>query len=330
MPVTDNDVRTVYLTANEGAAGQRLDVYLAKTLPDLSRSRIQQWIREGRVVVDDSSPRVSMKLRGGESIEVEPAPLKPLRAFAEEIPLEILFEDADVAAVNKPAGMIVHAGAGQASRSGTLVNALLHHFGQSLSGAGGDLRPGIVHRLDRWTSGVILVAKTDRAHRGLAQAFEARQVKKVYLALVRGEVGKSRDVPRTRKERPVEEDSEWWTRVEAPIGRDPRQRHRMAVVESGRSAVTDYRPLRVRSKPAHSLLEVRIHTGRTHQIRVHLSWVGRPIVGDATYGAPSDDAARFFLHASHIEISHPVTGELLIIDAPLANDFRDRLELLAL
>lgn len=325
-----NDPKTIYLTAPEQAAGQRLDVHLAESLPDLSRSRLQQWIRDGRVSVDDVSARVSMKLRGGESIEVEPAPLKPLKAFPENIPLDILFEDDHVAAINKPAGMTVHAGAGEASHSGNLVNALLHHFGNSLSGEGGELRPGIVHRLDRWTSGAILVAKSDRAHKGLAQAFESRQVKKVYLALVQGEVANPRDSNRTVMERAVEQDAHWWTRVEAPIGRDPRRRHRMAVVASGRSAVTDYRPLRTRSKPAHSLLEVRIHTGRTHQIRVHLAWVGRPIVGDVTYGGAADDSERFYLHASHIAVSHPITGDPLVIDAPLPPDFRARLDSLAL
>ena len=319
-----------FLTAAEDAAGERLDVYLSKALDDISRSRIQQWIREGRVSVDETACRPSMKLRGGESIEVEPAPLTPLHAFAEDIPLEIHYEDDDIAAINKPAGMTVHAGAGEAAQSGTLVNALLHHVGSSLSGEGGELRPGIVHRLDRWTSGIILVAKTDKGHQGLAKAFEARQVKKVYTALIQGEVGDPEQGRRTVKERPVEEDGQWWMRIEAPIGRDPRRRSRMAVIDSGRAAVSDYRPLRVRSKPAYSLLEVRIHTGRTHQIRVHLSWVGRPIVGDATYGAAAESGERFFLHAARIEIAHPLTGALLRIEAPLAQDFKDRLAALSL
>jgi 23S rRNA pseudouridine1911/1915/1917 synthase len=235
-----------------------------------------------------------------------------------------------MAAVNKPAGMTVHAGAGEAAQSGTLVNALLHHFGTSLSHEGGDLRPGIVHRLDRWTSGVILVAKTDKGHRGLAQSFESRKVKKIYTALTQGEVPDPGGRRRTVREMPVQEDGQWWMRVEAPIGRDPRRRSRMAVIESGRAAVTDYRPLRVRSKPAHSLLEVRIHTGRTHQIRVHLAWVGRPIVGDATYGAGAEGTERFFLHASRIEVAHPLTGAPLRIEARLAQDFDDRLAALSL
>ena len=216
------------------------------------------------------------------------------------------------------------------ARIGRTHANLLHHFGSSLSGEGGELRPGIVHRLDRWTSGVILVAKTDKGHQGLAKAFEARQVKKIYTALIQGEVGDPEQGRRTVKERPVEEDGQWWMRIEAPIGRDPRRRSRMAVIDSGRAAVSDYRPLRVRSKPAYSLLEVRIHTGRTHQIRVHLSWVGRPIVGDATYGAAAESGERFFLHAARIEIAHPLTGALLRIEAPLAQDFKDRLTALSL
>ncbi len=320
----------IYLSVDDSAAGDRLDAYLAGAIEDVSRSRIQQWIRDGRVLVDETTPRPSMKLKGGESVEVDPAPLKPLKAEPEDIPLDILYEDDDVAAINKPAGMTVHAGAGEAAQSGTLVNALLHHFGKSLSGEGGDLRPGIVHRLDRWTSGVILVAKTDRGHRGLAQAFESRAVKKTYLALVQGEVAGPESAPRTRKQRPFEAEGHRWMRIEAPIGRDLRRRSRMAVVESGRAAITDYRPIRTRTKPAFSLLQVRIHTGRTHQIRVHLSWVGRPIVGDATYGAQAEEGERFFLHASRIEVIHPVTGKPLAVEAPLPGDFTSRLQALSL
>ena len=308
------------------AAGERLDRFLSQRITDASRSRIQQWIRDGRVLVDDLAGRASTKLRGGEVVEVDPAPATPLRAEPEDIPLEILYEDEHLVAVNKPAGMVVHAGAGEASRSGTLVNAALHHFGKSLSKVGGELRPGIVHRLDRWTSGVILVAKSDRAHAGLADAFEARQVNKTYLALCQGEVEDPKKAVPPRKGRAVEADGRWWVRIEAPIGRDPRHRHRMAVVESGRAAVTDYRPLATVSRPAYSLLEVRIHTGRTHQIRVHLSWAGRAIVGDTMYGASArplglEPIERFYLHAWKLDLRHPVTDEPLRLEAPLPDEF---------
>ncbi len=318
--------------APDEAAGERLDRFLSERIAETSRSRIQQWIRDGRVLVDDVTARASAKLHGGERIEVDPAPAKPLHATAEDIPLEILYEDEHLVAVNKPAGMTVHAGAGEASQTGTLVNAALHHFGRSLSNLGGELRPGIVHRLDRWTSGVIVIAKTDRAHAGLAAAFEERRVRKTYLALVHGEVGDPKSTAPARKGRAVEQDGRWWVRVEAPIGRDRRRRHRMAVVDSGRAAVTDYRPLAAAKKPAYSLLEVRIHTGRTHQIRVHLSWVGRKIVGDATYGAPSlppglEPSERFYLHAWKLELDHPATGARMRFEAPPPAEFLEALEL---
>ena len=312
------------LTVPEEAAGERLDRYLAEALPDASRSRIQQWIKQGRVLVDEAAVRPSARLQGGESVEVDPAPAEPLAAFPEAIPLDILFEDEHVAAVNKPAGMTVHAGAGEASRSGTLVNALLHHFGAQLSQAGGELRPGIVHRLDRFTSGAILVAKTDKAHQGLARQFENREIQKTYLALVHGKV----TTAPPNKGRPVKADGRTWVRLESPIGRDPRNRVKMAVLASGRAAVTDYTPLR--GSDRHTLLEVRIHTGRTHQIRVHLSSFGRPIVGDRLYGAPESPLDRFFLHAWKLNLQHPVTGEPLNIEAPLPPELTDFLAALPL
>ena len=234
-------------------AGKRLDRFLAEQMPETSRARIQQWIRDGRVTIDQAPGRVSFRLRGTELIAVDPGPAKPLKAFAEEIPLDILYEDEDIAAINKPAGMTVHAGGG--ATSGTLVNALLHHFGK-LSGTGGELRPGIVHRLDRLTSGVLLIAKNDRAHRRLARQFQSRQVKKTYWALVHGDA--TRRHPKGRR---VEADGQWWTRLEMPVHRDRRQRAKMTAGRSGRSAQTDFRPLQ--RWPSFTLLEVRIATGRT-------------------------------------------------------------------
>ena len=304
---------------DENAAGKRLDRFLAAELADYSRSRIQSWIRGGRVLVDDVTARPSLKLHGGEVIEVDPAPLKPLRAEPEDIPLDILYEDDDLVAVNKPSGMTVHAGAGEHARGGTLVNALLHRF-QSLSSLGGELRPGIVHRLDRMTSGVILVAKTDRAHRRLAELFEQREIRKTYLAIVHGRMDDPNDaVP--RKARIVRYEGATRIRVEAPIGRDPKRRNRMAAVQSGRTAVSDFRPLA--ATKSNSLVEARIHTGRTHQIRVHLAWIGRPVVGDVLYGAPADPPReRFFLHAWKLGLEHPVTGEPLTLVADPPPDFQ--------
>ena len=281
-------------------AGRRLDRFLQERLPEHSRSRLQEWIKAGRVRVNGRAERSSHTLREGDEIDVEPAPAAPLAATPEDIPLDLLYEDADLIAVNKPAGMVVHAGAGV--RSGTLVNALLGRF-ESLSTAGGGLRPGIVHRLDRYTSGVLLVAKTDAAHRHLAAQFASRQVRKIYLALVHGVVAADRG------------------RIEKPIARDPVRRIRMtARLAHGRAAWSEYRVLRRFS--AFTLLEVTIGTGRTHQIRVHLASIGHPVAGDPLYGAPGQTPGRpplnrFFLHAASIRFAQPTTGESIEISAPL-------------
>ena len=299
-------------------AGKRLDLFLAEQMPETSRARVQAWVRAGRAQVDGAAAKASLRLRGGETINVDPAPAPPLKAFPEAIDLDVLYEDDDLAAINKPAGMTVHAGAGKAS--GTLVNALLYHFG-ALSTVGGDVRPGIVHRLDRMTSGVLLVAKNDQAHRKLARQFQSRKVRKIYWALVEGDATKA-----PAKGRPVEVDGVRWTRLEMPISRDPRQRIKMAARPQGRTALTDFRMLRRCGK--HSLLEVRIGTGRTHQIRVHLAAIGRPVVGDTLYGAARNPSglpqpARFYLHAKEIGFEHPSSGEAKIIEAPLPDDFTE-------
>ena len=238
----------------------------------------------------------------GERVEVEPAELKPLHAFAEEIPLDILYEDDDVVAVNKPAGLVVHAGAGRVS--GTLVNALLHHF-KGLSSVGGDLRPGIVHRLDKGTSGVLLVARTDAAHRSLAAQFHQRTVEKTYLALVQGQLGNAQGT------------------IDSPISRDPVHRTRMtARVATGRRAHTEYRVLETYGKFA--LLEVRIGTGRTHQIRVHLASLGHPVAGDTLYGAAAQpDLGRPWLHALRIRFDSPSTGDRITVEAPVPRELLD-------
>jgi 23S rRNA pseudouridine1911/1915/1917 synthase len=280
-------------TTSRADVGQRLDHYLHARMPELSRSRIQSWIKEGRVLVDGAAAKASAVLREGSAIEVSPAELPPLKAEPEDLPVEILYEDDAVIAIYKPAGLTVHAGAG--AYSGTLVNRLVHHF-QSLSKAGGEMRPGIVHRLDRGTSGVLLVAKTDAAHRALAAQFASRTVEKTYLALVEGRVAADSG------------------RVNTPITRDPVRRTRMtAKLGHGRAAITEYRV--VRRFERFTYLQVRIGTGRTHQIRAHLSSIGHPVAGDRVYGAKT--AERFFLHAWRIVFVTPATGERVEVEAPL-------------
>jgi 23S rRNA pseudouridine1911/1915/1917 synthase len=290
----------VVLTTDSVDTGKRLDAFLHERLPEFSRSRLQSWIKEGRVLLDGKGARASYIVRGGEDVSVTPADLSPLKAEPEKLPLKVLYEDADVVVVDKPAGMVVHAGAGHAR--GTLVNALLHHFG-SLSSVNGDLRPGIVHRLDRDTSGVLVVARTDRAHQALAAQFQDRQVEKIYLALVHGRMKQPQG------------------RVTTEIARDPVRRTRMTARSGpGRNALTEYRV--IEAWPHFSFLEVKIRTGRTHQIRVHLSSIGHPVVGDRVYGAPAavtglPALGRFFLHAHRLSFTSPSKKELLCIESPL-------------
>jgi 23S rRNA pseudouridine1911/1915/1917 synthase len=290
----------VRLTALPTDAGMRLDVMLHGRFPEFSRSRVQDWIRRGRVLVNGAPARASQAVRAGDEVDVDPVAAPPLRATPEPIPLTVLYEDEDLVAIDKPAGMVVHAGAGV--HAGTLVNALLHRFA-TLSGVGGELRPGIVHRLDRFTSGVLLVAKNDAAHRRLAAQFSGREVEKIYLALVHGRVaGES-------------------GRIERPIARDPVHRTRMtARLAEGRAAWSEYRVLRRFER--FTLLEVRIGTGRTHQIRVHLSSIGHPVAGDTLYGAPAaveelPPLGRYFLHAHRIRFRRPATGEEVAVVSPL-------------
>lgn len=290
-------------TVEPQEAGQRLDQFLAAKMPGYSRSRIQEWIEEGRVRVNGARKKASWKVRAGETVEAEPAAPPPLRAFPEEIPLDVLYEDEAVAAIYKPAGLVVHAGAGRAS--GTLVNALLARYGR-LSESGDPLRPGIVHRLDKGTSGVILVARTDAAHRHLAAQFAARTVEKVYLALVEGRVTQERGA------------------IDRPVERDPVRRTRMtARTGRGRAALTEYRVIERYER--FTLLEVRIRTGRTHQIRVHLASIGHPVAGDTLYGAAARPAGleplgRPWLHAWRIGFTSPATGRRVVVEAPVPEE----------
>jgi 23S rRNA pseudouridine1911/1915/1917 synthase len=286
------------ITPTAADAGKRLDYYLRERLPQFSRARLQSWIEEGRVMVDGSSAKRAYQLKGGESIQVQPAELPPLKATPEDLPLEVLYEDSDVIAINKPAGMVVHTGAGR--HSGTLVNAVLHRFGK-LSTVGGELRPGIVHRLDRFTSGVILVARNNAAHRNITDQFASRLVEKIYVALVHGRLKNDQG------------------RIDSPIARDPIQRVRMtARLAHGRQAMTSYRVLKRFEK--FTLLEVKIGTGRTHQIRVHLASIHHPVVGDNLYGAPASELGRYFLHARQITFASPTSAERITVAAPLPAD----------
>jgi 23S rRNA pseudouridine1911/1915/1917 synthase len=288
-------------------------------MDNTSRARVQQLISEEKVLVNDAAAKPSLKLRGGETVKVlGEAERAPLKAIAEDIPLDIIYEDDDLAVINKPAGMKVHAGAGatdDARNRGTLVNALLHHL-KTLSSAGGELRPGIVHRLDKETSGLIVVAKNDDAHRKLSAQFAAREVKKKYVALVHGWVKKDSGT------------------ISQSISRDRVRRTRMTTrLEGGRSAVTHYRVVRRLDTKVgkFTLLDVKIDTGRTHQIRVHTSAMAHPIVGDTMYGAPRQargksaviSLPRNFLHSAELEFRHPRTGETIALKSNLPDELQD-------
>ena len=315
-------------------AGARLDQFLVGRMAGVSRARIQQLIEQEMVVVDDQPTKASLRLRGGENVKVRgPVEVEPLRAMPECIPLDVVYEDDDLAIINKPAGMMVHAGAGatdDARNRGTLVNALLHRFGR-LSEIAGEIRPGIVHRLDKETSGLIVIAKNDQAHRNLAAQFARRQAKKTYIALVHGWLKAERGT------------------VNASISRDRVRRTRMTTRGSGgREAITHYTvQRRIGSDYGRfTLLELRIDTGRTHQIRVHLSSLGHPIVGDRLYGArtalkvhagqsktgavgkkaPVVLLGRNFLHAAALELQHPRTGARLSFSRGLPSELETFLQ----
>ena len=310
MKVTEERVEVLTV----GRAGDRLDVYVAGH-SDLSRARVQALVAEGRVRVDGQVARKADRLEAGQEIEVRIPPPEALEAQPEDIALDVLFEDPSLLVLNKPSGMVTHPAPGHPT--GTLVNALLAHT-DDLSGIGGKLRPGIVHRLDRFTSGLMVVAKSDRAHHALSEALQRREINRLYIAASWGHLSES----------PLE--------VTAPIGRDPVERQRMAVVEKGRYAVTRFRV--VERWLGAELLRVALGTGRTHQIRVHLAHIGHPVVGDTVYGVGwergmggkarqwakrlNQRVERQFLHSWRLSFEHPVSGAAMRFELPLPEDLQ--------
>ena len=309
------DSETLTFKVDDTSVDSRLDTYLASQIQTWSRARLQRLIENEDVIVNGRSAKASYRLRKGDEVEVELV-ASPVEIFApENIPLEIVHEDESLIVVNKPAGLVVHPAAG--IHSGTLANALAFHF-QNLPASAGPIRPGIVHRLDRDTSGLLVVAKTEAALENLSEQFRDRTVLKSYIALVHGRVDNSTG------------------RIDQPLARDPANRTRMAVVRGGRSALTLYKVRKHYQR--FTLLDVELKTGRTHQIRVHLMWLHHPVVGDETYGGGRDNniqdarlrsmvrnLGRHFLHAERLAITHPITGERLQFEAPLPTDLSDLL-----
>ena len=308
-PEAEGSAAELAAQVGEEWRGERLDVFLASLDPIPSRAQARRLIEEGRVLVNGApAPKAGVKLAPGDRISVFLPPPSPQPLTAEPIPLDVVFEDEHLVVVNKPRGMVVHPAPGHAG--GTLLNALLHRYPE-MAGVGGAARPGIVHRLDKETTGLLVVARSRAAYDGLVAQLKAREVSRVYLALVHGHP-------------PADQGS-----IDAPIGRHPENRQKMAVVEKGgRPAVSHFRV--VERFKGYALLEVRLETGRTHQIRVHMAHIGHPVAGDRRYGAPKsslfpDGQA---LHAARLAFIHPVTGEALWFSAPLPEDFQEALRIL--
>ena len=291
----------ILLQTSEEDRGARLDAFLARAMEDLTRSAAAKAIEEGRVLVSGKVPSKSLKLTGNETIEFTPEEPAPIDAVPQDIPLDVVYEDDDVIVVNKPSGLVVHPAPGHPD--GTLVNALLYHCGASLSGVGGALRPGIVHRIDRDTSGLIIAAKNDYAHQFLSAQLADHTLARTYECIV---VGNLREDSGT---------------VDAPIARDSRDRKRMAVVPGGRRAVTHWTVLA--RYPGYTHVQCRLETGRTHQIRVHMAYLGHPILGDTVYGAkkPVPGLTGQCLHAVGLQFIHPRTKELVSLTCPLPGEF---------
>ena len=297
---------TLILRPEAEASGQRIDAYLSGAVPGLTRSAAQRLLSEGAVTIAGKVPKKNAKVAGGEEISLALPDVKAIDLTPENLPLDIVYEDDSIIVVNKARGMVVHPAAG--NWSGTLVNALMYHCGERLSGINGELRPGIVHRIDKDTSGLLVVAKNDAAHQDLSAQIQRHEVRREYEGIV---IGVFRELEGT---------------IDQPILRHPTDRKRMAVGAGGRDAVTHYRTAAVYSGYSH--MEFRLETGRTHQIRVHMAYAGHPIIGDPVYGAKKDRFAALggqCLHAAHLTLIHPETGEPMHFDAPLPEYFTETL-----
>lgn len=291
---------------NENDKGKRLDIYIAENFNELSRTMIKKLIESNNILINDKSEKVSYKVQANDNISIDVPEAKETKLKAQEIPLDIIYEDNDIIVVNKPKGMVVHPANG--NPDGTLVNAILAICKNSLSGIGGELRPGIVHRLDKDTSGLIIVAKNDKAHINMSEQIKERNVKKTYIALVKGNV-------------PEEEAT-----INMPIGRSTKDRKKMAVTKNGKQAITHFKVLKRYSK--YTLLEIKIETGRTHQIRVHMAEIGYPVVGDAVYSNGKNEFGieGQMLHAYKLEFMHPITNKHMELTAPLPQYFEEILK----
>lgn len=290
----------------------RLDCYIAKHDTSLSRSMIQKLLEDDKIMVNGKKEKASYKVQQGDTIQIEMEPPKEIKLEAQEIPLEIVYEDHDIVVVNKQKGLVVHPGSG--NWEGTLVNAIMAHCKDSLSGIGGELRPGIVHRLDKDTSGLLIIAKNDKAHIAMSEQIKNREVKKTYVALVRGTIAENEAT------------------IQMPIGRSTKDRKKMAVTKTGKEAITHFRVLNryTTSKASYTLLEIKIDTGRTHQIRVHMAEIGHPVIGDMVYSNGKNEfgVEGQCLHAKKLEFRHPITGEHMVLEAELPDYFREILETL--
>lgn len=293
---------------NEELAGQRLDMYITSKVQNLSRMAVKRLIKEEQIIVNRKTPKVSYKVQTEDVIEITIPEAKKLDLKAQDIPVEVIYEDNDIIVVNKPKGLVVHPANG--NWDGTLVNAIMAICKESLSGIGGEIRPGIVHRLDKDTSGLLIIAKNDRAHLNMSNQIKDRQVKKIYYALVRGIVTENEAT------------------INIPIARSTKDRKKMAVSKDGKEAVTHFKVIERFDK--YTLLEVKIDTGRTHQIRVHLSEIGYPVVGDEVYSNGKNDFGVHgqLLHAKSLDFKHPITGKEMHLEAELPEEFKNVLKML--